>query len=109
MKQLFLAAAVAFVPTLAVADGFVMGAGRWTCGQALNVSQTGSPIEKGQLIGWLLGFWSAATFEREVGFVDTVEKAGGEAIYNATLQQCAKAPADTVLFRVVRSMIENTK
>ena len=86
-----------------------MGAGRWTCAEALEAWQNGTPIVKGQLIGWVLGFWSAATFVREEAFVDKVEAAGGEAITRATLAECQKAPPETLLYRVSRSMVQNTK
>ena len=90
-------------------DGYVMGAGRWTCDDVVRIAETGTGIEKGQLVGWLLGYWSAATFNRETGFVDTVESAGGEGIYNATVAQCRKANAGVPLYRVTREMIHNTK
>ena len=109
LKSMFLALGLAAVPLAASADGYVLGAGRWTCGDAVRVFETGTQIEKGQLFGWLMGFWSSATFQRETGFVDVVENAGGEAIANATVEECRNASADTLIFRVAQTMIRNTK
>lgn len=95
--------------TMTVTDGYVMGAGRWTCDDALTVAQSGTPIQKGQLAGWIFGFWSSATFNRESTFVDTVEQVGGRKIYDATFAECQKAPGSTLVHVVVRAMIKNTK
>ncbi len=108
MKQVLLIAALA-APIPALADGFVLGAGRWTCGDALQVSQSGSPSQVGQLAGWIMGYWSAETFHRETRFVDIVESVGAEQVFKSTLEECGKAPADTAVFRVVQSMIRNTR
>ncbi len=89
-------------------DGYVMGPGRWNCEEALKIVDRGTRIQKGQLAGWVLGFWSSSTFQRETAFVDTVEKVGGAQIYSATLTECQKAPGDTPLHIVVRTMIQNT-
>lgn len=91
------------------AEGFVLGAGRWSCADAVQAAQQGSPIQKGQLAGWILGYWTSATFQRETGFIDTVEKVGGQKIYEATIAECTAAPPDTPLYRVADSMIRNTK
>ncbi len=95
--------------TTTASDGFIMGAGRWTCADVLQVADSGSPIQKGQLAGWVLGFWSAATLTRETSFVDTVQGAGGERIYVATLDECRKAPGSVLLYRLSREMVRNTK
>ena len=95
--------------TITRTDGYVMGAGRWTCDDALRVAQSGTPAQTGDLAGWILGFWSASTFQRETSFVDTVEQVGGRQIYIATMEECQKAPGQTLLHVVVRSMIKNTK
>jgi hypothetical protein len=94
--------------TVTRTDGYIMGAGRWTCADALNIVQNGSPSQKGQLAGWILGFWSSATLSRETGFVNTVERVGGEKVYTATLTECQKAPGSTLLYRVASEMIKNT-
>ncbi|MCP5088263.1 MAG: 5'-methylthioadenosine phosphorylase [Rhodobacteraceae bacterium] len=95
-------------PGIAAADGYVMGSGRWSCADAVAVYEGGSPLQKGQLAGWIMGFWSAATFERETKFVDIVESVGAEKITNSTVAECRKA-SEVPVYRVVRSMIENTK
>lgn len=100
---------LALLPLPAAADGFVMGAGRWTCAEALRVGNRGSAAETGQLAGWIAGFWSAASFGREQGFIDTVERVGAEAIFRATLTECAKAAPDTPVYRVAQEMIRNTR
>jgi len=97
------------LPAQASADGYVMGAGRWSCKEVIRVYEEGTPSEKGELFGWFMGFWSAATFQRETAFVDIVESAGGNKIADASVVECRRAPADTLLFRVTQSMIENTK
>ena len=108
MRSIIAACLLTASITPVLADGFVMGSGRWTCGQAIQAWQ-GKPIDKGQVAGWILGFWSAATFTRETGFVDTVERAGGLKIIEATLAECSKTSPDTPLYRVAQGMIENTK
>ncbi len=109
MKTLIFSAVLAATGSAALGDGYVLGSGRWTCAEAGRIAQAGSPIEQGQLVGWLLGFWTAATFERETKFVDIVENAGGRAIYDATLKECADAPPETLLYRVAQEMIRNTR
>ena len=109
MRKTILAICMIVPGMTALADGFVLGSGRWTCGDVIKVSEQGSPIQKGQLIGWLMGYWSAATFQRETAFVDIVETVGGEKIYTASVDECRKAPPETLLYRVADSMIANTK
>ncbi|RMD91264.1 MAG: 5'-methylthioadenosine phosphorylase [Alphaproteobacteria bacterium] len=101
--------ALAALPGEVAADGYIMGAGRWTCAQVRQVAESGTPAEVGQLAGWLLGFWSAATLQRETHFVDIVEQVGGEKIVRATVQECAKAPSTVRLHEVAGKMIENTR
>jgi len=110
-KSRILASALAFSALGAPlwADGYVMGAGRWSCGKAIEVYETGSPLDKGQFAGWILGYWSAATFERETAFIDTVERVGGIKIADITIAECRKAPPETPIFKVTQSMIRNTK
>lgn len=105
-----LAAMVPSTPTAAAEnDGFVMGAGRWTCAEVIEAADNGDAAANGQAAGWVLGYWSAATFARETGFVDLVEQVGGRTIYQQTVAECRKAPAETMLYRVTKSMISNTK
>lgn len=109
MKRLAFLVLAALPCGTASADGFVMGAGRWTCEQVLAVAARAEGSEFEQLAGWVMGFWSHATFERETGFVDIVENVGGRGIFEATLGECQRAPGETQLYVVSRSMIENTK
>ena len=95
--------------TPAAADQFIMGAGSWPCGEVTRVAQSGSDSEVGQLAGWVLGFWSYATYERDNTFVNTVETVGGRGVFDATVQECAGADAEVLLHVVARSMAENTK
>lgn len=46
---------------------------------------------------------------RDEGFIDKVEKAGGRTIVEVTIAECKKAPGETELFKVVDTMIRNTK
>ncbi len=108
MKVPLLVAAL-LLPQASLAEGYVMGAGRWTCAEVVTAGQGGNPSQQGQLAGWVLGFWSAATFARETAFIDTVERAGAQAVFEATLAECSKAPPDTPLHVVARTMIENTR
>ena len=89
-------------------DGFVMGAGRWTCGEVLQMAKDGTPLEWGQVVGWILGAWSIASFAREEAFTNTVETTGGKQIVSITLGQCQQNDPRTALHDVVRSMIGNT-
>ena len=108
MKRVLAAAILLAGPAPALADGFMMGSGQWTCGQAIG-AWNGTPIQKGQLAGWIMGYWSAATTARESAFVDTVEKVGGLKIVEATLAECQKAGSEAMLYRVTQGMIANTK
>lgn len=38
-------------PTLAMADGYVVGAGRWTCAEVVRIGDGGTDIEVRQLTG----------------------------------------------------------
>ena len=109
MRARILALGIGLHGTVAVADGYVLGAGRWSCADVIETHEQGSPIRQGQVVGWLLGYWSAATFQRETRFVDIVEQVGGRKIYEANIAECRKAPPETLLYRVADSMIENTK
>lgn len=109
MKRLIFALAATLTTGTATADGFVMGAGRWTCEQVLTIAAQAEGSEFEQLAGWLMGFWSHATFERETRFIDIVEDVGGRGIFDTTMGECQRAPGDTQLYIVSRSMIENTK
>lgn len=103
------ALALLTLPPVAHADGYIIGAGRWTCEKAIEVFETGDPSEKGQLAGWIFGFWSFATGTREKEFIDKVEAAGGIRIADLTIAECRKAPPETMVYQVSGSIIRNTK
>lgn len=94
--------------SLDVTDSFIMGAGRWPCSQLLDVAASRAPLDLGQAAGWVLGAWSRATTEREKRFTDIVENVGGTRIFEATVEECRKAPPSTPLYRVVYRMIDST-
>ncbi len=104
----FLLSISLLLPNFAQADSFILGAGRWSCQDLLTANETEDMARVFQAVGWLLGYWSAETNYREKGFVDVVEQAGGRAIFDQTLVECSKAPADIMLFELADSMIENT-
>lgn len=103
-----LATPLAAESSFSVTDSCIMGAGRWTCAAVIETAQSGDPSRVGQLAGWGLGVWSAAPSERGLGFTNTVEQVGGQGIYRATPDECARPPGSTALCRVVYSMIDNT-
>lgn len=103
------ALALSILTPAAQADGYIIGAGRWTCEKAIEVLESGTESEKGQLAGWIFGFWSFATGTREAEFVDKVEAAGGIRIADLTIAECRKAPPETMVYQVSGSIIRNTK
>jgi len=107
MKSLLLSAALLF-PSLAQADSYILGAGRWTCEEVLTANQNQDMAKVFQAVGWLFGYWSAETKYRDNSFVDVVENVGGRAIFDQTLVECGKAPEGTLLYELADSMIGNT-
>ena len=107
MKPLLLSAAL-LIPSLAHADSYFLGAGRWTCQDLLTANEAQDMAKVYQAVGWLMGYWSAETNYRDNRFVDIVEQAGGRAIYEQTLVECGKAPKDTLIYELANSMIGNT-
>lgn len=107
MKPLLLSAALLF-PSLAQADTYILGAGRWSCKDLIVANDTDDMAKVFQAVGWIFGYWSAETNYRDNDFVDIVENAGGRAIFNQTLIECRNAPEGTVLYELVNSMIANT-
>ena len=93
----------------AQADGYVLGAGRWSCAETIEAIDGGDASLVGQAAGWIMGYWSAATFHRETGFIDIVEQVGGRTVYEKTVEECRKAPPETLLYTVADAMISNTK
>ena len=108
MKKSLAAAVLVFSAGAAQADGYMMGSGQYNCRQALD-AWNGPAIEKGQLAGWIMGYWSAATTARESTFVDTVERVGARNIVETTLRACQKAGPDVMLYRVTQALIRDTK
>ena len=108
MKPIAFAAILASFATSAAADAYIMGSGNWTCEKSIQAWK-GTPIDKGQVAGWILGYWSFATTTRETAFIDTVERVGGLAIIEKTIEECRKARPDTPLHEVANGMIKNTK
>lgn len=107
MKKILLVAAL-MAPTLAQADSYILGAGQWTCEDVIAANENQDMAKVYQAVGWLLGYWSAETAYQSDGFVNTVEQAGGRAIYEQTLVECGKTPAGTLLYQVAGSMVSNT-
>ena len=107
MKPLLLFVSL-LIPTIAQADSYILGAGRWTCEQVIAADEAQDMSKVFQAFGWLMGYWSAETNYHDNNFVDIVEQAGGQAIYNQSLIECRKAPEGTMLYEVVNSMINNT-
>lgn len=97
------------VSTSAQADGFILGSGSWTCGQALATVQNGTPLDRGQLIGWIMGFWTAASFEKEDGLPQVLAQSGGQTVANLTINECRQQPANAPIYLVTQGLIENTR
>ena len=83
MRRLLLAATLALAAGPSLADGFVIGPGRWSCADAVRIWGAEMTPPKGQLAGWILGYWTAESFRREKAFVDRVEAAGGLEVHVA--------------------------
>lgn len=107
--SLALTCALTFSGGAAFADAFILGSGRWTCEQSISVYKTGTDLQKGQLVGWILGTWTSATFSREKEFIDTVERVGGQKIVESTISVCGNAPPETLVYQIVNRMIRDTK
>ena len=88
----------------AAADGYVIGAGRWTCERALSAS-VGRALDKGQVYGWIFGAISQQTFAGDTKFVDTIEQIGGARVAEIVFDECRKAAPDTELYKVVDKVV----
>jgi len=106
---LVVAVAAACAAAPANADQYNMGAGIWDCGKVISVANGENQSEIGQLVGWILGFWSYATHVNDDAFVDTVEEVGGRSIVDITLARCDEADPETRLHVVAYSMVVNTE
>ncbi len=107
MKRLLLAIAL-LAPSTAMADRYILGAGRWTCETLLTANESGDMAKVFQAVGWLLGYWSAESRHQSTRFVDIVEQAGGAALFDQTLAACRIAPAGSLLYEITDSIIETT-
>lgn len=109
LRAAALSAALTALPLLpAHATGFVMGSGQWTCGDVLAVAQRGNELQRGQLFGWILGYWSAVSFSEEDSFAEVMSEAGGQNIANITIAECGRQPADAPLYLVTQGIVANS-
>ena len=95
--------------TPAQADGFVLGSGQWTCGDVLRIAQGGSPLDRGQMFGWIMGYWSAVSFAENDAFVANMQRAGGQTIANITIAECRNQPPEAPLFLVTQGIVANSR
>lgn len=107
MKRIALAALM-LTPNLAAADAYILGAGRWTCANVAELMETGTPAQKYQFFGWILGYWSAITLDKPSDFIDIVENAGGEKIVKLTIQACQDSDPDVLVYQVTENLVRNT-
>ena len=91
------------------AKGFPMGYGTSSCGQVLEIMQSGDKEQIGQIAGWILGYWSAISFQRDQAFIDKLKQAGAKKIIQVTLGQCQKAEPDTPLVLITHQTIQSVK
>ena len=95
----------AATPTHA-ANGFPMGYGGNTCGEVIEVMKSGDAAQIGQVAGWILGYWSAISFQRDQAFIDKLKEAGAENVVQVTLAQCEQADPNTPLVVVTHQTIQ---
>ena len=105
MRKLLLCAAL-LAPTPGLADGYVMGAGRWTCEKVITVVDEKQANEFYQLAGWILGFWSRESLGREAAFNDMLEKQGGTTIVDFTVATCRKVAPETLVYQLTQDIIK---
>lgn len=109
LRAAALGAALTTLPLVpAQGAGFVMGSGQWTCGDVLAVAQRGSELQRGQLFGWILGYWSAVSFAEEDSFAEVMSQAGGQGIANVTISECGRQPANAPLYLVTQGLVANS-
>lgn len=107
MKKIALAFLL-LTPSISHADGYILGVGRWSCADVVEAAQNGSPIQRGQLVGWILGYWSAITTTKPTEFIDIVERVGAETVYTETVKACQDSDPDVMLFQATQNIIKNT-
>jgi hypothetical protein len=96
-------------PAADARNGFVLGSGQWTCGDVLGVAQNGTPLDRGQMFGWIMGYWSAASFAESDAFIASMQTAGGQSIANITIAECRNQPAAAPLYLVTQGIIANSR
>lgn len=108
MRRLIITAATLVATTLpALSEAYVMGSGRWTCERARAAFLTDNAADKGQVAGWILGYWSKSSFDQDTGFLDQLQEVGGIKIVDITLAECQKNP-NAMLFQVTEAILQNT-
>ncbi len=105
----FLLAAVLLAPLPAFADGFIMGAGRWTCAKVVEVADGEHLGDYFQMGGWIFGFWSRETIDQDSAFIDKIENIGGTKIFDFTVDACRNADPEMLLFQLTQKIIDSSK
>lgn len=109
LRAAALSAALIALPLVpAQSAGFVMGSGQWTCGDVLTVAQRGTDLQRGQLFGWILGYWSAVSFNEDDSFAQVMSQAGGQNIANVTIAECGRQPTNAPLYLVTQGIVANS-
>ncbi len=93
----------------ALADGYIMGAGRWTCEKVVAVADGEHLGDYFQMAGWILGFWSRETLDQDTPFIDKVEGIGGQKVFQFTVDACRKVAPETPLYVLTRNIIASSK
>ncbi len=88
------------------AKGFPMGYGASSCGEVIEAVKSGDKAQIGQIAGWILGYWSAISFQRDQAFIDKLKQAGAQRVVEITLQQCEQADPATPLVAVTHQTIQ---
>ncbi len=97
----------AFMASPALASSYVMGYGGNSCGEIIKLVESSNKDATGQIAGWILGYWSAATaFAGDQAFTDKVKDAGARKIVELTLGQCRKTDPATPLMVVTHQTIQ---
>jgi len=100
----------ALLASPAGASSFVMGYGGNSCGEILKLIESGDKQQTGQIVGWILGYWSAATaLVSDQGFTDKVKTAGAKKILGVTLEQCRQVDPATPLIVVTNKIVKATR
>ena len=60
------------------------------------------------MFGWILGYWSAVSFNEDDSFAQVMSEAGGQNIANITIAECGRQPADAPLYLVTQGIVANS-